>query len=128
MPLVQDEQKEKKESLFLKYEAENILLLKSHLYKINSHYLKDHKSYVICKEKDCGFCDLGHTKRTEYNYYVSLNGQMGILNIKPSVFFAIQAISKASKKETRQISWLVLKSGQGLETEYTVSKDNNLTE
>ena len=57
---------------------------------------------------------------------VNLNGKEGLLNIKPSVFYAINAIEKASKKDKRDVSWLVIKSGSGLETTYTVSKNENL--
>lgn len=127
MPVIRDEQSEKKESLFLKYEPENTLILKSHLYKLTFHYLQGEKKSTTCKGEECYFCQSGHDKRNEYNYYVLLNGQLGIMNIKPSVFFAIQAIARASKKETRQMSWLVIKEGQGLDTEYTVSKNDNLT-
>lgn len=127
MPVVKDESSEKRESIFLKYEPENLLRLLSHLYKVPFHYLNGLKKSVACREKDCVFCKAGEDKKFEYNYYVSLNGQEGVLNVKPSVFFAIQAISKASKKESRQIKWLVIKEGQGLDTDYTVSKDDNLT-
>ena len=128
MPVIIDEQSEKKESLFLKYEPENTLALKSHLYKMFFHYLKKAEKSVACKDRECVFCSSGVNKRTEYNYFVNLNGQDGVLNVKPSVFFAMQAIAKASKKDIKQISWLVIRTGQGLETEYTVSKNDNLTE
>lgn len=128
MPLVTDELQEKKDTLFLKYEPENILYLKSQLYKILSHYLKGMNKSVACKGKECVFCKNGYDRRIEYNYYVSLNGQLGMINIKPSVFFQIQAIAKASKKETRQMNWLVIKQGQGLDTEYIASKNENLTD
>lgn len=127
MGFINDEGKEKRPSLFLKYEQENKLVLKSNLYKINFHYLPDKRKSVSCKGEDCYFCKSGVGQNTEYNYYINLNGQNGVINVKPSVFFSLQSIAKASKKETRQISWLVIKEGSGLDTEYTVSKDENLS-
>jgi len=97
------------------------------LYKLNFHFINEVKKSVACKGDECHYCQAGEQKRTEYNYWVNLNEQDGLLNVKPSVFFAIQQISRASKKDFRQISWLVIKSGQGLDTEYTVSKDETLT-
>lgn len=126
MPLVTEEQQEKKEASFLKYEAENILMILSNLYKIDSHYLKSANKFVSCHKEECFYCTQGIQKKTEYNYVVKLNGQETIMDIKPSVFFNINAIEKMSKKEKRYISWMVIKSGTGLDTEYTVSKDDNL--
>lgn len=126
MPLVTNEQNEKKESTFLKYEPENSLIIRSNLYKVSSHYLKQQNKFVACHKENCMYCESGIQKKVEYNYWVNLNGQEGVVDIKPSVFFAICAIEKASKKDKRNISWLVIKTGSGLETEYTVSKDDNL--
>ena len=128
MPFIINEQEEKKEAEYLKYENENILILKSNLYKIDFHFLPSKKRSVACRGKECSFCQAGFRKNSEYNYYVNLNGQEGALNIKPSVFFNIQGLSKAMKKDPRQIRWFVLRKGQGLETEYAVSKDENLSE
>lgn len=127
MPLITNEQGEKKESLFLKYEPENNLIIKSHLYKTVSHYISSIKKNVACHEEDCAYCLKNYRKRVEYNYFVFLNGQDGVMDIKPSVFFSINAIERAAKKDKRQMSWLVIKSGQGLDTTYTVSKDDNLS-
>lgn len=126
MPFVKNESEEKRDSAYLKYEAENNLVLMSNLFKIEFHFLPGIKKSVSCKGKDCSYCASGTRKNAEYNYYVNLNGNEGALNIKPSVFFSIQGLSKAMKKETREIKWIVLKEGQGLDTEYTVSKDENL--
>lgn len=126
MPLITDEQKEKREGNFLKYEAENLLEIKSNLFKVEGHYLKSDNKFVACHKESCYFCEVGVQKNVEYNYFVNLNGNTGVMNIKPSVFFNINAIEKASKKEKRDISWLVIKTGSGLDTEYTVSKNENL--
>lgn len=130
MPIVDNEQSVKKESLFLKYElgeGGNELMLKSKLYQIRFHFMNDIKKSVACIGEGCVFCANAYQKRSEYNYWVYLNGQIGMMDIKPSVFFAIQGISKAQKKDPRQISWTVIKTGQGLDTEYTTSKNDNLT-
>lgn len=132
MPLVKNENDVKKQSLFLEYEvgeAGNMLMLKSHLYQIVSHYINSVKRSVICKgDGECLYCAAGYKKRSEYNYMVYLNGQTGFIDVKASVFFAIQSISKAQKRDPRQIAWTVIKTGSGLDTEYTTSKDDNLAE
>lgn len=128
MPLVTDEQAEKQEGIFLKYESTNTLIIKSNLFKVAFHYLKAVNKFVACHEKSCVFCDKGEQKRIEHNYFVNLNGQDGVMDIKTSVFFDINEIEKASKKDKRHIKWMILKSGSGLDTNYTTSKDENLTE
>ena len=131
MPVVKNEQEVKRESLFLKYltgDQGNSLKIKSHLYSIPFHYLNQFKKSVLCKGKECSYCSKGFQRRTEYNYYVLLNGDLGVMDIKPSVFFAIQGIVKVQKKDPRQISWTIIKKGEGINTEYTTSKDDNLTQ
>lgn len=128
MPLVKNEQEEKRESTFLKYEAENTLIIKSNLYKVVSHYIKSLNKFVACHKENCIYCQKGFQKKSEYNYFVKLNNVDGIMDIKPSVFFSINAIEKISKKDKRAMSWLVIKTGSGLDTEYTASKDETLKE
>lgn len=128
MPLVTDEQAEKREGLFLKYESTNRLVFKSNLYKVTSHYLKTPNKFVACHGEGCVFCKEGARKKVEYNYLVNLNGQEGVLDVKPSVFFDINQLEKAIGKDKKHIKWMILKSGSGLDTTYTTSKDENLTE
>lgn len=128
MPIVRNEGDVKAKSQFLDYEAGdgNSLILLSHLYTINFHFLESARKYVACREDECTFCQNGYEIGTEYNYMVDLNGQKGFMNIKGSVFFAIQKIVKAQKKDPRQISWTVIKTGEGKGTKYTTSKNDNL--
>lgn len=130
MPLVMNENEIKKPSQFLEYEVGdggNILMIKSRLYQIPTHFVNSVKRAVLCKgEGECLYCAAYYPKKTEYNYMVYLNGQVGFIDIKLSVFFAIQQIAKAQRKDSRQISWTVIKTGAGLDTEYTTSKDDNL--
>lgn len=132
MPLIKDEQEVKKQSQFLEYtpgESGNTLILKSHLYKITKHYVQNVKRSVECREsteEGCLYCIANYRKANEYNYMVFLNGEVGFIDIKPSVFFSIQAVCKAQRKDVRQISWTVIKEGEGLNTEYTTSKEDNL--
>jgi hypothetical protein len=140
MPFV-DENEVKKESAYLKYftgDAGNILILKSNLYRIPIHWIQTRKRGVACMKEDCIFCKNGYPKRTEFNYLVALKnsenestfpeGQVGAMDIKSSVFFAVQQLAKQKKKEPRQITWLVIKTGTGTDTVYTVSKEDNLTD
>lgn len=130
MQVVDNEQAEKPKSQLLEYEVGsdgNMLILLSKMVKVNTHYLRTPNKFVSCKgEEECMYCAANYPVLTEYNYWVDLNGTRGYLNIKPGVFFEIQKIAKAQKKEARQLSWTVIKSGAGLATEYTVSKDDNL--
>lgn len=131
MPVIKNEQEVKQESQFLKYEvgdSGNELILKSHLYKIDRHFLPTQKKSVICLGEKCQFCNSGMKKSSEFNYMVWLNGSIGFMDVKPSVFYNIQGISKAQKKDPRTISWTVIKTGEGLGTEYTTSKNDNLDE
>src|SRR3982751_6519289 len=126
MPVIKDEQDVKQKSLFLKYEAGdmgNMLIIKSNLYQIDSHFIRTVSRSVACKGDECLYCGAGYPLNSEYNYMVDMNGQAGFLNIKGSVFFAIQKIAKAQKKDPREISWTIIKKGEGLKTEYTTSKD-----
>lgn len=130
MPLQKDEQQVKPRSQFLSFETGdmgNSLILLSHLYQLDTHYLKDKNVFVDCRGGDCMYCAADYTISTEYNYYVDLNGQKGYLNIKSSVFFDVKKIAKAQGKDARQISWTVIKTGSGLDTKYTTTKDDNLT-
>lgn len=129
MPLVKDEQEVKRTTQFLTYETGdqgNTLMLKSHLYQIVFHFMESVKRSVACRKDDCLYCAANYAKRVEYNYMVWLNGEIGFIDIRASVFFAMQGIAKAQKKDMRQLSWTVIKSGEGLLTKYTVSKDDNL--
>lgn len=131
MPLVKDEQSVKQDTLFPKYNVGsegNELILKSHLYRIDTHFIPEpFKKSVICMGDSCVVCKRGkNPKRSEYNYFVRLNGEDGFMDVKGSVFFNIKGISKAQKKDPRQISWTVIKTGEGLSTEYTTSKNDNI--
>jgi hypothetical protein len=130
MGIIKNEQDVKQDSLFLKYEvgdSGNELMLISHLYKIDRHFLPTQKKSVLCLGDKCQFCSEGLKKSSEFNYMVLLNGGIGVMDIKASVFYNIQGISKAQKKDPRAISWTVIKTGEGLGTEYTTSKNDNLT-
>jgi len=130
MPIINDESTVKQPSQFLKYEVGdggNELMLLSHLYKIDVHFLPSAKRSVVCKGEECFYCKQGIAKRSEYNYLLNLNGEVGVMDIKPSVFYNIQGISKAQKKDPRQISWTIVKTGEGLNTEYMTSKNDNLS-
>ena len=133
MGLIKDESTVKPQSQFLKYEAGeigNTLILKSHLYELKTHFLKSVSRSVECRaanDDGCLYCSANYPVNREFRYLVFLNGQKGFIDIKGSVFFAIQRIAKAQKKDTRSISWTVIKEGDGLQTKYTVSKDDNLS-
>ena len=126
MALVTDEQSVKPESEFLKLEKENSVFLLSNVYFTKSHYLQDKKKSVACHglKTGCEYCKK-IPPRSEYYYFAMVNGERGILRVPASVFFAMNALEKVMKNEKtkRDYSWIVLKTGEGLETKYTCSKD-----
>jgi hypothetical protein len=131
MPIVEDDSQVKRQTQFLEYEVGdmgNQLILKSRLYQIPTHYLNSVKRGVLCKGDGCLYCAAHYQKKIEYHYMVFLNGQVGYIDVKASVFFDIQGIAKAQRKDPRQISWTVIKQGSGLDTTYTTSKDDNLSQ
>jgi hypothetical protein len=126
---VKDESTIKRENSYLKYEpgeSGNELMIQSNLYRVAFHYLPTERMSVACHPTDCFYCAKGFRKNTEYNYWVYLNGQNGAMNIKANVFFDIQRIATAQKKDARAVSWTVVVSGQGRETKYSTSKNDNL--
>lgn len=130
MGIVKDEQSVKQKSNFLKYESGddgNLLILKSHLYQVDSHFLESVSRSVICKAGECLYCSAGYQLNSEYNYWVDLNGEIGMLDVKGSVFFSLQKIARVQKKDIREISWTVIKAGVGKQTKYTASKYDSLT-
>lgn len=131
MGLIDDDSQVKRETQFLQYEVGemgNQLMIKSKLYKIPTHFLNSVKRGVLCKGGECLYCGANYPVKTEYHYMVFLNGQVGFIDVKASVFYDIQGIAKAQRKDARQISWTVIKQGSGLDTSYTVSKDDNLAQ
>lgn len=129
MQVIDDEQAEKPKSNLLEYIVGgegNTLILLSKSVKVENHYLLTPNKYVSCHQEDCMYCSANYEIVTEYNYWVALNGTRGYLNIKPGVFFEIQKIAKAMKKDARTMSWTVIKEGAGLQTKYTVSKNDNI--
>lgn len=128
-PLVDNEQSVKRPSDWLKYEAENTLMLLSNVYIVKSHYVKAEGRSVACMGDTCKICQDGKNKPTsEYYYVVLLNGQKGILNVKATPFFDMNKIEKIKKKDKRHFTWLVYKEGDGMDTKYTTSKDDEIPE
>jgi hypothetical protein len=87
--LVTDEQKERKASQFIKLEDKAKLILLSNLYKINTHFLKDKNTSVLCKGEGCSFDSTYGKSRTEYFYYGLVNDEEGIVRVPASIFFAL---------------------------------------
>jgi hypothetical protein len=128
MPLITDEQKIKRPSDFLKLEEENIVVLKSNVYTVLSHWLNNKKLSVGCDGKECKLCQNGNKVRNEYYYRAVVNDEEGFLRIPASAFYDMNRLETVIKKkdetkDKRHYQWLILKEGEGRDTRYTTSKD-----
>lgn len=119
-------QKIKKESSdFLSFEeGNNVLILQSKSGNLATHFIKS-KGSLACKGEDCFYCKSGSQKRREIYYMAKLNDNEGILRLPLSVFLSIVKLVESGQYEgvenPRQAKWLVIKTGKGKETRYTVS-------
>ena len=110
---------------FLKFEdGNNKLIIKSHSGILTSHYVKNLGS-VACMGKSCAVCKKGNRKRREIFYWAKLNEKEGIIRLPITVFLQILDLVREGGFEKvespRQAQWLVIKSGKGTNTRYTVS-------
>jgi hypothetical protein len=129
MGLITDEQTVKSPSEFLKLEAENDVALLSNVYQIKSHWINSQKTSVACLGEKCSLCAGGQKFRMEYYYFGSVNGEKGFVRIPATVFFTMNKVESFLKKkdpkiDKRSYSWLVMKSGEGRDTEYATSKND----
>lgn len=126
MPLITEEQKEKAKGQFLKLEDKARFTLFSNMYKLITHFLEDEKMSVLCQEEDeCKFCKYGHKATTQYYYFAKVNEDEGIVRIPASVFFQLNEQERVTGKDKRNSVWIISKKGTGIETKYTVAKDDN---
>lgn len=113
---------------FLKMaDGKNTLRILSHMYLVRSHYLQSKKVSVICKGKECVFCESGTPARMESFYWVDLNGATGLLRIPVSALITMRDIESMTGEDKRQSEWLILKKGSGMETRYTAVKGSSIT-
>jgi hypothetical protein len=129
MPMITNEQSEKKANDYVKLDKENTVTLLSNVYKVESHYVQEKKRSVACKGEGCKICAEGkYKKRAEYYYVANVNGIEGILRLPASSFFDMNKIEGMTKKDKRSYSWLIIKEGEGLDTRYTTSKDEPIAD
>jgi hypothetical protein len=112
-------------SEFLKFkDGVNKLELKSRQGGLFTHYIKN-LGTVICKGKDCFFCEKKSKKRREIYYFANLNDEMGLLRLPVSIFINILNLvnEKVYDKvnSPRDAMWIIIKKGEGRETKYTTS-------
>ena len=128
MPLIQEEQEVKKPSgQFLKLEDKSVVTLYSNLYSTKTHYFEDKKTSVICKGEKCALCSGGKAV-TQYYYYGQVGTDEGIVKIPGSVFFAMNEAERVLDITKRDCTWVISKTGTGLETRYTVTRGKDITE
>ena len=124
--LITDEQKEKGSSSFLKVEDGSVIRLLSNLVKTRTHFLPDEQTSVICKGKNCFFCQQGIPARDEYFYWGTIDEQRGLIRLPASVFFSLNESERVLKKSKRSFEWIISKSGSGLKTRYSVTRGNDV--
>jgi hypothetical protein len=113
----QNEQKIKKPSFFLEIEDKCVVVITSKLFRFQSHYIESARKSVACVGQDCVFCK-SIRPRTEYIYAGSVNGDFGVIRLPASVFFDMNENERLTKKDKRHQSWIIGKTGQGLDTRY----------
>lgn len=128
MPLISDEQSERRPSQFLKLEDKAKLTILSNLYKVKTHFLQGQKVSVKCVGEDCYFCSAGVKARMEFFYFGKVNDVEGIVRVPASVFFQINESERVLEMDKRQSVWVVSKKGSGLETEYGVARGKDAGE
>lgn len=122
MPIVTDEQTEKRPSNFIKLEDKSKFIILSNLYKIKTHFLKAQNTGVLCKGDTCLFCQKGQQARMEYFYYGLVNEEEGVVRVPASVFFALNDQERVLEIKKRDYIWIISKKGTGLDTEYGVAR------
>jgi len=122
MPLVTEEQDEKRPSQFIKLEDKSKLTLYSNLYKAKTHFLKARNTSVLCVGDSCVFCGMGMKSRMEYFYYGNVDGEEGIVRVPASVFFALNENERVLEIDKRSSIWVISKKGSGLDTEYGIAR------
>lgn len=133
MPLNKDEQSIKPPSEIIKLEDGDVLIIQSNVFDLTTHYLQSIKKGVLCGGEKCYFCNQDIRQRKEFFYYGKVNDQVGIIRLPASVFYslnaqerALQKSGKMQNKEKRDFEWIIGKTGSGMETEYSVTRGDNL--
>lgn len=125
MKIVVDETSivKKQATKFLKIEEKTTLVqLLSNVCVLETHWIANQKTKVLCVGNGCVACKRGVLKRKEYLYYAKINNQEGLLRVPGSVFFDMNAIEDATKRKKQLFIWMIVKQGSGKETRYSVSK------
>lgn len=132
MPLVTNEQKEKKEGQFLRAEDGDIVQLMSNLYKVVSVYVKEKKTSVAFLSEDSEAVVEGGSINKEFYYFAKVKRPdaevSGIYKLPASCFFAMNDNEKKLKKSKRAFEWIIGKTGAGLQTKYTTVRGENVKE
>lgn len=130
MPLQKEEQKVRNPSDFIKLEDGDVLVIQSNVFELTSHFLQAEKTGVICGGDGCYFCEQKLSQRREFFYLGKVNDSVGIIRIPATVFYSlngqersVQKNPKNKGKDKRDYGWIIGKTGSGLDTEYSVTKD-----
>ena len=129
MPIVTNEQSEKRPGLFLKIEDKSRIVLHSNLYKVLTHWIERDKKTIGCPGSDkCVMCKGGVTNRTEFNYWGSVSGETGVVRVPAGIFFAMNEAERLLGIEKRDVEWVISKKGEGKATKYNTVNGRAVTE
>lgn len=123
----------KRENDFLdKFQDEDKVRIKSNLYRLESHYLENQKTSVICVGDKCFYCSKGVVPRVEFLYIVeryrgeSTKPEIGLARVPGSIFFAMAKNEKLLKKSKREFEWAIGREGEGKSTRYNVVRGQDV--
>lgn len=127
MPFINDEQGEKKQSIYLVIEDKSKVHLLSRLYKLQTYFVPSIKKSVwgediVPKAEAEPNC----RRNVEYIYWGIVDGQEGIVRLKPSIFFAINEAEKVLGMDKRGMEFIVGKQGSGMNTKYSVTRGRDI--
>lgn len=128
--VVKNEMSERRPSTFLKLNDKSKFVLKSHLVKLETAYVRtDREKMWVLHTDDSQLPSYvrDYKSRVEYIYYgvvTEKDGRTeeGMIRLPGSVFFQIQEQAKVLNKETRDYEWIVSKTGEGLGTRYQATR------
>lgn len=114
-------------------EGENRVRFVSELEENSTHYLKESKRNINCEGEFCEYCQKGDKKRVRFIGWVidRATGSFSLASIGWSVFKQIGEYSRSSEfgftSSIPPYDVIIKKTGEGLETEYTVMPSRNET-
>lgn len=130
MPLVTNESDIKQESAFNKLRDGSVITLLSNAYEIKSHFLKDKNKSALCQGEACILCKKGLKSNREFYYLASVQNEgqpisVAVTKIPSTIVISMNENEKKLKSDKRNYSWIAGKTGEGLQTRWSVVRGDN---